>query len=88
MRKTQLSTTAMAAFTILLAQPASAGYMRCGNHIIEDDLRHGPGQYEILKKCGEPTERFGHTWIYERSGSRRIVKFDDAGRLQRIEERT
>ena len=88
MRKIQFWPPVIAAFTLLLAQPASAGYMRCGNHLIEDDLRHGPGQYEVLKKCGEPTERFGHTWIYERAGSRKVVKFDDAGRLQRIEERT
>ena len=72
---------------LLFAQPALANYLRCGVHLLEAGGRSGPGMYEVLMKCGAPTERFGNTWIYERQGSRRIVFFNDAGRLSRIEER-
>ncbi len=70
-----------------LVGPASAatGFMRCGTHTISDSGRRGPGKYEVLKKCGEPTERFGNTWIYDRPGrSKKILRFNDAGQLRNI----
>ena len=74
-------------FLTLLPEPVFAsGSMRCGTHIISAGQLHGPGTYEVLKKCGEPTQRNGNTWIYERSGSRPyVVVFDPSGRLMRIE---
>ena len=71
----------------LMLEPAFAvGSMRCGTHIISTGGRNGPGMYEVLKKCGEPTDRFGNTWIYAQSGGgRRVVVFDSSGNLMRIE---
>jgi len=71
----------------LALEPALAsGSMRCGSHIISAGQRNGPGMYEVLKKCGEPTDRFGNTWIYEQSGgAKRVVHFDSDGSVARIE---
>jgi hypothetical protein len=64
---------------------ALATSLRCGSHLLEAGARHSPGMYEVLMKCGPPTVRHGNTWIYERSGTRRIVHFNDAGQLVRVE---
>ena len=49
-------------------------------------MRDGPGKYEVLKKCGEPTERLSDTWIYDKRGkSKRVLRFGPDGRLMRIE---
>ena len=72
--------------SILLMENALAGSMRCGSHIISTGGLHGPGKYEVLKKCGEPTTRSGNTWIYEKSGGvRYVVVFDAGGNLVRID---
>ena len=71
---------------LIVAMPASAGSMRCGSHIIQDSQRHGPGKYEVLKKCGEPTKRLSDTWIYDKPGrSKRVLRFGPDGKLMRIE---
>ena len=72
-------------FSMLLMQAALAGSMRCGTHLISTGGLHGPGKYEVLKKCGEPTVRSGDTWIYEMAGGKKyVVVFDAAGYLARI----
>ena len=44
--------------------------------------------YEVLRKCGEPKERLGNTWIYEQGSMVRILTFGGYdGRLYRIESR-
>jgi len=69
----------------LMVGTAFADSMRCGQHIISTGGLHGPGKYEVLKKCGEPTVRAGNTWIYEMSGGRKyVVVFDVGGYLMRI----
>lgn len=74
---------AAAVFTVTTAQASS---MRCGSHIIESDTLDGVSQYEILKRCGEPTERYGNTWIYDRPGQmRRQLKFGPDGMLEAID---
>ncbi len=71
--------------TLMLEPAFAAGSMRCGTHIISSGERQGTGKYEVLKKCGEPAERAGNTWIYELSGgARRVVVFDSDGKLVRI----
>jgi len=71
--------------SMLLMQTALAGSMRCGTHIISTGGLHGPGKYEVLKKCGEPTIRSGDTWIYDKPGDKKyVVVFDAAGYLARI----
>jgi hypothetical protein len=72
----------------LMPEPVLADSMRCGTHIISSGGLHGPGKYEVLKKCGEPAVRSGNTWIYEQSGgARSIVVFDANGSVSRIERR-
>ncbi len=72
----------------LMPEPALADSMRCGNHIISSGGLHGPGKYEVLKKCGEPAVRSGNTWIYEQhGGARSVVVFDANGSVSRIERR-
>jgi hypothetical protein len=70
----------------LMVEPAFAdGSMRCGTHIISSGERRGPDKYEVLKKCGEPTNRSGSTWTYEQSGgATRVVVFDQSGKVSRI----
>ena len=76
------------AFFLAILMPAAAyadGSMRCGSHIISAGERNSASMYEVLKKCGEPTNRSGNTWVYEKSGgARRIVVFDASGRVSRI----
>ncbi len=71
--------------SMLLMETALAGSMRCGTHLITTGGLHGPGKYEVLKKCGEPTVRSGDTWIYDKPGGvKYVVVFDAAGYLARI----
>ena len=70
----------------LMPEPVFAsGSMRCGSHIVSAGQRHGPGKYEVLKKCGEPTVRNGDTWIYDRGSKQYVVMFDPSGMLMSIE---
>ena len=67
-------------------QPASAGSMKCGTHIISSGQGNSPGQYEVLKRCGEPDVRQGNTWIYEKSSSvARRIRFDSNGNILDIQ---
>ena len=71
--------------SMLLTELALADSMRCGTRIISTGGLNGPGKYEVLKKCGEPTVRSGDTWIYDRPGGvKYVVVFDAAGYLARI----
>ncbi len=77
---------AAVSLSVLALEPALAsGSMRCGTHIISSGSRSGTGMYEVLKKCGEPTERYGNTWIYVKGSSKRVVTFNTAGEVMRIE---
>ena len=68
-----------------IIEVASAASMYCGNYVISDGGRHGPGKYEVLKKCGEPTERFGNTWVYDRKGAgKKVLTFHESGLLKTI----
>ena len=70
---------------LLMEFVLAAGSMRCGTHLISVGGRPGPGKYEVLKKCGEPTIRAGDTWIYDKPGSEKyVVVFDAAGYLAQI----
>ncbi len=75
----------IAAFMICMTQPAQAASMRCGGHIISDGGRAGPGTYEVLKRCGEPTFRQGNTWIYEKNKRRTAIVFNDSGTISSIQ---
>lgn len=71
---------------LLMELVLAAGSMRCGTHLISVGGRPGPGKYEVLKKCGEPTLRAGDTWIYDKPGTvKYVVVFDASGYLARID---
>ena len=69
-----------------MAQTASAGTLRCGNHLIHDGELNGPTKYEVLKKCGEPLTRMGHTWIYKSGGRTKSLHFNGNGMLITIRD--
>ncbi|MGI9329767.1 MAG: DUF2845 domain-containing protein [Gammaproteobacteria bacterium] len=72
--------------SLFIVGDAFAASMRCGTHIVSDSQRNGMGKYEVLKRCGEPTERFGNTWVYDRPGQfKRTLRFAPDGRLSKIE---
>ena len=71
----------------LWSAPAEANSMRCGQHLVSAGGRTGPTMYEVLKKCGEPNERAGLTWIYEQRGRVRVLTFDSRGLLVNIRSR-
>jgi len=81
----KLFITLIAVFSILVLQSVYAGTIRCGSHLISDGGRNGPGRYEVLKRCGEPTFRQGYTWIYEKGNRRTVIVFDDNGNIVRID---
>jgi len=83
-RTTQISIIAV--LILFASQTAFAGSIRCGQRIISDGGRNGPGQYEVLKKCGEPTERIGNNWIYEKGQKRYVVVFKDNGTIAKIHQ--
>jgi hypothetical protein len=69
----------------LMLEPVLADSMRCGRHIISSGGLHGPGKYEVLKKCGQPTARSGDTWVYDMPGGvKYVVVFDASGYIARI----
>ena len=73
-------TTAIAVsilFSAILMEPAQAAF-RCGTHLL---VTGEAKTYEVLKKCGDPKERLGNTWIYEKSGFTHELRFDRNGVL-------
>ena len=70
--------------TLAMQPTYASGSMRCGTHIISSGSRSGTGKYEVLTKCGEPTERFGNTWVYKRGSAKYEVHFNSAGNVTRI----
>ena len=76
--------TLIAAFSMLTLQSVYAASIRCGSHIISDGGRTGPGTYEVLKRCGEPTFRQGNSWVYEKGKKRYVIVFKDSGQISSI----
>ncbi|MBT8443773.1 MAG: DUF2845 domain-containing protein [Gammaproteobacteria bacterium] len=84
-KKSLLIITAIVLSALTLEPAVASGSMRCGTHIISAGGRTGTGMYEVLKKCGEPTERFGNTWVYKRGSTQYTVRFNSEGAVTRIE---
>ena len=78
--------TFIAGCSMIMFQSAYAGSMKCGQHIISDGGRTGPGTYEVLKRCGEPSFRQGNTWVYEKGNRRVVVVFKDSGEVSSIND--
>ena len=69
---------------IFAVNPAHAGSISCGVHIIQDgSTRNSATKYEVLKKCGEPKFREGDSWIYSSGGRETEVYFQN-GKVQSI----
>ena len=86
MNKETLTISTLVSGVLFMAGQATAGYLTCGTHIIDDSQREGPGKYEVSKKCGRPTEQFGNTWVYDWPGqSKKILRFNDSGQLISID---
>jgi hypothetical protein len=82
MTKSLYATLTCMVALILLPLAANAGSMRCGPHLIQDGKRNGPSKYEVLKKCGEPTEKGWDTWVYDKPGKAAYsIKFSANGNL-------
>lgn len=77
------------ALTLIAMQSmASDRSIRCGTYLIYGGGgKDSSGMYEVLKKCGEPEAKSGNTWIYIQGSMRRILTFNNEGRLARIESR-
>ena len=72
------------ALTALSLQSGSVVAMSCGTHVISSGQENSPGQYEVLKRCGEPDSRQGDTWIYKRGSVTKKIRFDRNGRIVEI----
>jgi len=84
MKMKTLLITLITGFSTLMLQSVYAGSMRCGSHIISDGGRAGPGSYEVLKRCGEPTVRQGNAWVYDKGKKRYVIVFNDSGLVSSI----
>lgn len=74
--------TVVTVLSAFIVQSAIADSMRCGTSLIS---KKNTGKYEVLKKCGEPTERYGNTWVYDVKGKKRkVVKFKDNGQISSV----
>jgi hypothetical protein len=76
---------------LLLAGTAQAGTLRCGNAFITDDQPDGQSRQQVLAKCGEPTNRDGDDWYYDRADVGQgtyVLHFNDSGELESIEQQT
>ena len=81
-------TSIIAALIISIVMTESAmayGSMRCGTHIISTDPANPSGKYDVLKRCGEPTTRYGDTWIYKKGSVTQSLEFSSNGQLRSIQ---
>ena len=73
---------------LALAPAAVAGTLRCDGELFDDGNREGVYKQRVLEHCGEPDQRYGNTWIYQRERDlRKAVQFGTDGQLERIEDR-
>ena len=60
---------------MLMSLNSYAGTISCGGKYFSSEDLESPTQSAVLRACGEPTERRGVTWIYEKKG--KSLKFVD-----------
>jgi len=85
-RKLKLVIAALVISTVMMESALAVGSMRCGTHLISADPGNPSDMYDVLKRCGEPTARFGDTWVYKRSSSvQHKLTFGSDGMLRRIQ---
>jgi hypothetical protein len=81
MKTSALGLALLMAAALLFTVPAQAAGMRCGVHVIQGGGRHGPTSFEVLRKCGEPIERWGGSWLYSIKGKKWQLRFNGNGIL-------
>jgi hypothetical protein len=89
MKKSILNSLALSAALcagLVFSTQASASSVRCGVHLIQGGGRHGPTQFEVLRKCGEPRERRGNNWYYRMNGRKFELRFDGNGILNTVKQ--
>jgi hypothetical protein len=68
----------------ILAAPALAQEMRCGNQLIAGDQIHPLLKVQVLEMCGEPTDKGFERWYYEEQG--KVLVFNGSEELDHIED--
>lgn len=76
---------ALALVSFMMIEPVAASSIRCGTHVLTSGMRESPGQYEVLKRCGEPDQRMGNTWIYKKGSVTRTITFTSNGQINMIQ---
>lgn len=68
--------------TLLVSTGVLADSIRCGTQVIDEDSH----QREVLKHCGEPTERRASSWYYDRGSDQFgvTIHFNPDGEVDRI----
>lgn len=84
-KKITLIIAALFISTVITESALARGSMRCGTHMITSDPAGPSGKYEVLKRCGDPTERYGDTWIYKRGSVTHTLEFSSNGQLRNIQ---
>ena len=75
----------IALVSFMVFEAADARSIRCGTHVLTAGMRNSPGQYEVLRRCGEPDQRLGNTWVYQRGSVTRRITFSSNGQINIIE---
>ncbi|MEA2078647.1 MAG: DUF2845 domain-containing protein [Pseudomonadota bacterium] len=83
MKKSNLWLVLAAVLGMFAVNPAQAGSISCGVHIIKDSDRTSATESEVLKKCGKPKRQEGDRWIYSKGGRETEVHFQN-GKVQSI----
>ena len=78
-----LAISGIVVFGVLAAITVLADGMRCGNSLVEI----GDTEYEVIRKCGQPSYKNANQWIYDRGPGRfiKILNFGN-GKLLFIDE--
>ena len=82
-----LAKIALGAALAWSTQCAMANTMECGGTIIDDGQDVPVTSEQVLAACGQPTSRENGQWVYQEPGQfTKILRFDEDGNLQSIEE--
>ena len=83
-RKLTLIIASLFISMVMTESVMARGSMRCGTHMITSDPAGPSGKYEVLKRCGDPSERYGDTWIYKKGSITHTLEFSSNGQLRNI----
>jgi hypothetical protein len=58
--------------------------MRCGSAVISDGKKHKVSMAEVLKRCGQPYDKYGNQWLYVRGDAVYRIYFNAQSNVSRI----